>query len=181
MDVRVLAATNKDLEDEIEKGNFRADLFWRLNVVPIVVPPLRDRLEDIPLFVEAFTEEYSTKGLGNKSFTAGALKALGRHNWPGNVRELRNFLERLFIMTPEEEISEDMIKSNLAPSVENVGLSTSGIGWSLFMNMPFKEAKKAFEREFLKARLDENDGNISQTAEQIGIERSHLHKKMKTF
>lgn len=181
VDVRVLAATNKDLEDEIEKGNFRADLFWRLNVVPIVVPPLRDRLEDIPLFVGAFTEENSRKGLGSKKFSDGALKALSRHSWPGNVRELRNFLERLFIMTPEEEMSEEMIRNNLAPAGENLYQSTSGRDWSLFMNMSFKEAKKAFEKEFLKARLDENDGNISQTAEQIGIERSHLHKKMKTF
>ena len=181
VDVRLLAATNKDLEEEIEKGNFRADLFWRLNVVPIHVPPLRDRLEDIPLFVEAFTEEYSKKGLGSKLFSSAAIKLMQQHNWPGNVRELRNFIERLLIMSPEEEISAEMVKSQQLRGSAETMPETQGSFMVNFSNMSFKEAKKAFEEEFLKARLEENDGNISQTAEQIGIERSHLHKKMKTF
>lgn len=180
VEVRVLAATNKDLEKEIEEGNFRADLFWRLNVVPIHVPPLRDRLADIPLFIEAFVEEYARKGLGDKSFTAGAMKLMAKHNWPGNVRELRNFIERLLIMTPEEEITEDLIKTHLVPGVQGLSQSTDNLSLQ-FSNLSFKEAKKAFEQEYLNARLQENDGNISQTAEQVGIERSHLHKKMKSF
>jgi two-component system nitrogen regulation response regulator NtrX len=180
VDVRVLAATNKDLEKEIEDGSFRADLFWRLNVVPIHVPPLRDRLADIPLFVHAFVEEYARKGLGDKSFTAGAMKLMAKHNWPGNVRELRNFIERLLIMTPEEEITEDLIKTHLVPCIQGIAQNKESLMLQC-SSLSFKEAKKAFEQEYLKARLEENDGNISQTAEQVGIERSHLHKKMKSF
>lgn len=181
VNVRVLAATNKDLEKEIEDGNFRADLFWRLNVVPIHVPPLRERLEDIPLFVEEFLKEYAKKGFGEKSFSSGALKLMWQHDWSGNVRELRNFIERVVIMCPESEVSEESIAQLLATSANGTQISDEGGNVSLFRGMNFKEAKKVFEREFLKARLKENDGNISQTAEQIGIERSHLHKKMKTL
>jgi len=180
VDVRVLAATNKDLEDEIEKGNFRADLFWRLNVVPIHVPPLRERLDDIPLFVENFIEDYSRKSLGKKIFTPGALKIMARHDWPGNVRELRNFIERLLIMTPGDEITEELVSASLTPQKDVQAPSAENFMAQL-RNMNFKDAKKVFEMEFLRARLEENDGNISQTAEQIGIERSHLHKKMKSF
>ncbi len=180
VDVRVLAATNKDLEKEIEEGNFRADLFWRLNVVPIHVPPLRDRLADIPLFVRVFVDEYARKGLGEKSFTDSALRYMTKHNWPGNVRELRNFIERLLIMTPEQEITEALVKAHLVPGTQGVA-QPKGDLLSQLSTLSFKEAKKAFEEEYLKTRLEENAGNISQTAEQVGIERSHLHKKMKSF
>lgn len=181
VNVRVLAATNKDLEKEIEEGNFRADLFWRLNVVPIHVPPLRERLEDIPLFVEEFLQEYSKKGFGEKIFSSGALKLMRQHDWSGNVRELRNFIERVVIMCPELEVPEEFIAQLLASSTNGAQTSQERANVSLFRGMNFKEAKKVFEREFLRARLKENEGNISQTAEQIGIERSHLHKKMKTL
>lgn len=183
VNVRVLAATNKDLEKEIEAGNFRADLFYRLNVVPIFVPPLRERLDDIPLLVEDFLVDISRKGLGRKQLSAGALAALSRHAWPGNVRELRNFMERVAIMNPAAEISESMVLSLLQPGlVEPQPATKAGDGFTEMLAVGnFKEAKRVFEREFLLRRLQENDGNISQTAEQVGLERSHLHKKIKSF
>ena len=183
VNVRVLAATNKDLEQEIAAGNFRADLFYRLNVVPIFVPPLRERLQDIPLLAHEFLAELSRKGLGAKALSDGALAALTRHSWPGNVRELRNFMERAAIMTPGAEISEAMVLS-LLQLEPLAGQAAAGVGDDFADSLAetsFKEAKRVFEREFLLRRLRENDGNISQTAEQVGLERSHLHKKIKSF
>jgi len=182
VEVRVLAATNKDLEQEIEKGNFRADLFYRLNVVPIQVPPLRERLEDIPLLVADFVADNGRKGLGKKNFSAAALQLLMRHGWPGNVRELRNFVERVMIMSPVEVVDEALVASLLGGNLAGQRAASADPGLAaLYGSLNFKEAKKIFEREYLKLRLDENDGNISQTAEQIGLERSHLHKKLKAL
>jgi two-component system nitrogen regulation response regulator NtrX len=181
VDVRVLAATNKDLEKEIEAGNFRADLFYRLNVVPINVPSLRERSEDIPLLVGEFLRDMARKGLGEKEFDEGGIKALLSHRWPGNVRELRNLVERAVIMSPERKITRDDL-TLLLPAVPGEAISPADNAWSVpFMVNDFKEARKIFEREFLKIRLQENDGNISQTAEEIGLERSHLHKKVKAL
>ncbi|MDH5298248.1 MAG: sigma-54 dependent transcriptional regulator [Desulfobulbaceae bacterium] len=182
VNVRVLAATNKELEKEIEQGNFRADLFYRLNVVPIHVPPLRERREDIPLLVGDFLGDLSRKGLGKKALTSGALAALACHSWPGNVRELRNFIERAAIMTPEAVITEDVVFSLLQPVAAGPGAAGGAdVGLEAFRSLNFKEAKRLFERDYLLARLRENDGNISQTAEQVGLERSHLHKKIKAL
>lgn len=187
VNVRVLAATNKNLEQEIEQGNFRPDLFWRLNVVPIYMPPLRERLDDLPLLVKELLVEFSRKGLGGKEFTPEALKLMTCHNWPGNVRELRNFVERIVIMTPQEIVTEKIIAPMLPIDVRSLEqfhidrrknlspISHQGFGAS------FKEAKRFFEKEYLEEKLKENDGNISQTAEQIGLERSHLHKKLKAL
>jgi len=181
VDVRVLAATNKNLEQEIELGNFRADLFWRLNVVPIHVPLLRERLEDIPLLVKDFLENFSKKGLGRKEFSAEALAVLASHTWPGNVRELRNLVERLVIMCPEPVISQETVSLLLKPDLQSTSPRGTGSSTDLFQITDFKEAKKQFEREYLRNILQSNGGNISQTAEKIGIERSHLHKKLKTL
>ncbi len=186
VNVRVLAATNKDLEHEIAEGNFRADLFWRLNVVPITVPPLRERIEDLPLLVEDIMAALYHKGFSRKNFSPEALGLMAIHNWPGNVRELRNFLERLAIMVAEPEITADNIKPFLPLSRGN-GSSGAAPGADLVAGltdggaMTFKEAKKYFEREFIRSQLIENEGNISQTAEKIGVERSHLHKKIKAL
>lgn len=181
VDVRVLAATNKDLEKEIEAGNFRADLFYRLNVVPINVPPLRDRLDDIPLLVDEFLTEMARKGLGEKGFDAAGLKGLMSHNWPGNVRELRNLVERAVIMVPGDTIGKEDL-ALLLPAVPGGRTLSASESWrEPFQVNNFKEARKIFEREFLRVKLGENDGNISQTAEEIGLERSHLHKKVKTL
>ncbi len=172
VNVRVLAATNKNLEEEIKKGNFREDLYWRLNVVPIHVPPLRHRREDIPLFVEEFSTDFAKKGLGKKTFTAGALELMMGHDWPGNVRELRNFVERLVIMCPGEEIGADDVRRHLPGTGPSVPPPD---------DLDFREARRRFERQWLSQRLAENDWNISQTAERIGMERSHLSKKIKAL
>lgn len=181
VNVRVLAATNKNLEEEIEKGNFRADLFWRLNVVPIHVPSLAERLEDIPLLVKDLLTRLSSKTLGNKTFLKDALAVMRRHTWPGNVRELKNFVERLAIMCPEDTISGEDIALFLNPTTAVTAPGTSSPPYLAYQAGSFKEAKKCFEQEYLQQKLNENNGNISQTAEQVGMERSHLHKKLKTL
>jgi len=181
VDVRVLAATNKNLEEEIEKGNFRADLFYRLNVVPIIVPPLCQRLEDIPSLVADFLQDMARKGLGEKEFDAGGLAALQAHDWPGNVRELRNLVERAVIMSPGSIITREDLAALLPVAGGGVVAIGNGSLTAPYSIKNFKEARKLFEREFLLARLQECDGNISQTAEEIGLERSHLHKKVKAL
>ena len=179
VDVRVLAATNKNLEEEIERGLFRADLFYRLNVVPIVVPDLVDRREDIPQLVADFINQFSRKGIEWKQFSAEALSLLQRHTWPGNIRELRNLVERLVIMTPGDEINVE----DVALFLGNAPLllpPTQPID-PVYRHLGFKDARRRFETDYLLAKLEENDGNISKTAEQIGMERSHLHKKVKAL
>ena len=180
VDVRVLAATNKNLEEEIERGTFRADLFYRLNVVPIVVPDLAERREDIPPLVEEFVRQFVRKGLGRKQFAAESLQLLQRHAWPGNVRELRNLVERLMIMTPGDRIEAGDVALFLgdAPLQQ---LPPAPTGGQDYRHLAFKDARRQFEADYLQARLNENDGNISKTAEQIGMERSHLHKKVKAL
>ena len=181
VDVRVLAATNKNLEEEIEKGNFRADLFWRLNVVPIHLPLLQERVADIPLLVDDFVEAFTHKGLARKSFTDEALAAMMSHNWPGNVRELRNFVERIVIMSPDENISGETVESFLRQGQSDSINETGPQNTAPYRQQNFKEAKKEFEREYLTGKLQENNNNISQTAEMLGMERSHLHKKLKAL
>jgi len=180
VNVRVLAATNKNLEEEIEKGNFRADLFWRLNVVPIQLPLLRDRLEDIPLLVQDLLSKMAAGGMGQKEFSDSAYQALMTHSWPGNVRELRNFIERVIIMCSTPAISEEEIHLFLTPGTTSVAPHDQ-TGLLPYLAADFQEAKKSFERHYLQLKLNENEGNISQTAEQIGMDRSHLHKKLKSL
>jgi two-component system nitrogen regulation response regulator NtrX len=174
VDVRLIAASNKDLEQEIKAGNFREDLFYRLNVVPLVVPPLRERREDIPLLAEHFLRELSYKnGTKPMRLSKPALKALMEYNWPGNVREFKNILERMVIMVADEVIQLEHIPpailkpTSTAPWAEKAG--------------SLKEAREQFEREFLLQKLKENNGNIAQTARQLQIERSHLHRKLKAY
>ena len=178
MDVRVLAATNKDLEKEMEAGRFRQDLYYRLHVIPLRVPPLRDRKEDIIHLTERFLLDFAAKeGQPLKTLTAAALEKLMVHDWPGNVRELKNIIERLIILTPSNEIrAEDIpelsVKADMdAPSFEE----TAAAGDSL------RDARLDFERQFILKKLEEYDGNISKTAEAIGLERSNLHKKLKAL
>ena len=180
VEVRVLAATNKNLEVEIEQGTFRADLFYRLNVVPIEVPPLRERLADLPLLVADFIADNTGKGLGEKSFSPAALRMMMAHGWPGNVRELRNFVERVMILCPDPVVDEAVVAQLLGLNPAEAAPITAGLGAG-FHALGFKEAKREFEREYLRVRLDENDGNIARTADRIGLERSHLHKKLKTL
>jgi two-component system nitrogen regulation response regulator NtrX len=176
VNVRVIAASNKDLEREIEKGTFREDLYYRLNVIPIEVPPLRNRTEDIPLMVETFLKEFSEDGhCALKTVTPRAIERLKLYRWPGNVRELKNLVERLAIMTESEVIDEADIPS----SYKRKDTMTLEVG--IFDVDSLKEAKKEFEKMYILRRLSENENNISQTADSIGVERSHLHKKIKAF
>ena len=181
VDFRVISTTNIDLNKAITEEKFIEDLFWRLNVVPIQVPLLQERIKDIPLLVADFVEANTHKGLGKKSFTDEALKVMMHHTWPGNVRELRNFVERLVIMSPDEEITGKTVKNYLhqSPSAPESGADTKGM--APYQRQNFKEAKKEFEREYLIVKLQENNGNISQTAAILGMERSHLHKKLKSL
>ncbi len=179
VDVRVLAATNKNLEKEIENGNFRADLFYRLNVVPIHVPDLKNRLVDIPMLIEDFLLQLKKKGLGNKKFSQGAMDMFMQQAWPGNVRELRNVVERLVIMSPEETITSSNATLFLGPGVKPERSEEHHT--QIYQHLGYKKAKKQFEYDYLKSRLQDNNGNVSKTAEEIGLERSHLHKKLKTL
>jgi two-component system nitrogen regulation response regulator NtrX len=177
VDVRVVAATNKDLEAEIEKGRFRDDLYYRLNVIPIRVPPLRERAEDIPALVDEFLKEISANiNLEQKSLSAEALQKMQRYHWPGNIRELKNLVERLVIMTQGKEIGA----SDIPPPYAREPYHETAIASSLQANT-FKEAKESFERAYITRKLQEYKWNISQTADAIGIERSNLHKKIKAY
>ncbi len=172
LDLRIIASTNKDLEKAIKEGRFREDLFFRLNVVPITVPPLRDRREDImPLchhFVSFFCSKY---GRNLKSFTPQAEALLVRYSWPGNVRELKNVMERLVIMVQEEEIAP----THLPLAIQQ----QEGEGYQPAEDQPLRDAKDAFERDYIIKQLEKHNWNISHTAEALGIERSNLYKKMK--
>lgn len=171
VDVRIIAATNKDLPAEVKKGTFREDLFFRLNVIPISVPPLRERKEDIPLLVDYFIKTISEEyGQRPKRITPEAIRRLQNHEWPGNVRELRNTLERLLIMTQSDVITEKDI--SLGHGIEMA---------SYFSYRTLKEARDAFERDFIIKKLEENNWNVSKTAEQLDIERSNLHRKIKAY
>ncbi len=174
VDARVVAATNKNLEEEIERGNFREDLFYRLNVIPFHVPPLRDRREDIGLLAEHFMNEFtSAYGRKRKEFSLEAMKMLEDYYWPGNVRELRNLIERIVIMNPQIRIDARHIPIN--PSRRSV-FDTEMPQFS-----SLQEVREAAEREYITKKLEEARGNISRAAELLGLERSHLYKKMKAL
>ncbi len=176
VNVRVIAASNKDLEREIEKGTFREDLYYRLNVIPMEVPPLRNRTEDIPLLVETYLKEFSEEGhCGLKTMTPRAIEHLKLYRWPGNVRELKNLVERQAIMTESEVIDEADIPS----SYKRKDKMSLEVG--IFDVDSLKEAKNEIEKIYILRRLSENENNVSQTADSIGVERSHLHKKIKAF
>ncbi len=179
VDVRVIAATNKDLAEEISKGNFREDLFYRLNVLPFDVPPLRERKEDIPKLITHFLEFYCSKESREiKTVASGAMESLVNYSWPGNVRELKNIIERLVIMVQDQQITEGHLPAaTFTRKPEEIRSSTS----SITELATFREAKEEFEKDFLVQKLEENDWNISRTAEAIEVERSNLHRKIKSF
>ncbi|MDO8425892.1 MAG: sigma-54 dependent transcriptional regulator [Deltaproteobacteria bacterium] len=175
VDVRVIAATNKNLKEQIVKGTFREDLYYRLNVIPFQVPPLRERVEDITLFIEYFLREFSRETAREVlTVNKDALTILVNYEWPGNVRELKNLIERLVIMTPSNVITSDDIPSYIKGA-------TPVQPKNLFRSTLLKEARRDFEREFISRKLKEFGGNIAKTAEAIGIERSHLYRKIKSY
>ena len=174
VDVRIIAATNKRLDEEIERGTFRADLFYRLNVIPFEVPPLREHQDDIPPLVDHFNRKYSSEyNRPLKVFTVDALERLSSYDWPGNVRELRNAVERVVIMTAKEEVR-----------AEDLPTPGSGDGVTTPTRLDFasyKEGRDAYERNYILRKLAECDGNITRTAEAMSIDRSHLYRRMKAL
>jgi len=170
VDVRIIAATNKDLHEEIEKGNFREDLYFRLNVIPLTVPPLRERKADIPLlvthFLKSFAQQYGQKP---KKLSKATLRSLIEYDWPGNVRELKNSIERFVIMNPTDTID---VK-------ESLSFKGSRTDYSAYKTL--REAREQFEKDFIVKKLQENNWNISKTAEDLEIERSNLHRKIKSL
>lgn len=172
VDVRVVAATNKNLEDEIKAGRFREDLYYRLNVVPLRVAPLRQRKEDIPILAEYFGDQVLRNGYKRKVFSEAAIAKMQAYAWPGNVRELRNFIERVYILTPGDYVDVHDLKFAGLTDLHEEGDEDL---------VTFREARSRFEKEFLVAKISENQGNISKTAEAIGLERSYLHRKIKSY
>ena len=174
VDVRVVAATNKDLKKEIENGNFREDLYHRLNVLEINIDPLKDRVSDISLLVEYFSQKISTNYNLKKLSIDTNNRYLLSYDWPGNVRELRNLIERIAILSPDsdEKISNIIKESLKTPDIKNITTENS-------LSIPLKEARENFEKEYLTTQLKKFNGNISKTADFIGMERSALHRKLK--
>jgi two-component system, NtrC family, nitrogen regulation response regulator NtrX len=173
VDVRVIAATNKNLEQEIARGAFRQDLFYRLNVIPFHVPPLRDRKEDIPVLARFFLNEFSTEyGKKTRELSDGALEILMRYPWPGNVRELKNLVERLVIVCPQARIEPHHLPPELFRGVAESPQHPYST---------LHEARSAYEREFILRKLQEHRWNMTQTASALGLERSHLYRKMKSL
>ena len=174
VDVRVIAATNKNLEVEIKEGRFREDLYYRLNVIPCRVPALRERSDDIPSLISHFSEQFQRQGgYKPKQFSDPAMAKLKAYAWPGNVRELRNFIERIYILTPADFVDVHDLRF--------AGLPSAGDGESIDELSSFREARARFEKEYLLKKIAENKGNISKTAEVIGLERSYLHRKIKSY
>ena len=174
VDVRVIAATNKDLEEEIGKGNFREDLFYRLNVVPFFVPPLRQRAEDVPVLARYFLDEFcASYGRKPKELTLAAQRVLMDYAWPGNVRELRNMMERIVILYQEPVIDVKRLPMP-EPSRGRVKMHSTRFP-------TLDEARKAYEREYVLKTLDAENGNMTRTAEALGLERSHLYRKMRAL
>jgi two-component system nitrogen regulation response regulator NtrX len=171
VDVRVVAATNKNLEQQIAEGRFREDLYYRLNVIPFHVPPLRERSEDVAILARAFVAEFCAEsGVRTKELSEAALERLRRHSWPGNVRELRNLMERVVILTPEPRIDADDLPETLGAGAGN-GRAPGTL----------EQARRDFEREFLREKLALHGWNISRTAEAIGIARESLSRKIKSY
>ena len=181
VDTRVIAATNKDLEEEIARGNFREDLFYRLNVIPFAVPPLRERKEDIPLLVREFLSEFGQQyGRPRMEISDSALLQLRGYNWPGNVRELRNVMERVIILNPKVQRLEVKHLPMLVQRTDGRNNSReSRDGREEFSTL--QQAREAYERDYILKELDRSHGNISRAAESLGLERSHLYRKMKAL
>ncbi|MEP6847628.1 MAG: sigma-54 dependent transcriptional regulator [Acidobacteriota bacterium] len=173
VDVRVISATNKPLEYLIDNGNFRPDLFYRLNVIPFQVPPLRERTEDVPQLVEHFNQKFSSEYAKKpKAFGEDAIEALQNHTWPGNVRELRNTVERIVIMSGKQKVKAADLPDFGA--VEEPPAST-------YRFQTFKDATDAYQREFILHKITEAEGNVSKAAEEMGVDRSHLYRRMRNL
>ncbi len=182
VDVRVLSATSKTLSDEIAAGRFREDLFYRLNVVPVRIPPLRERREDIPEMVNHYLARFAAeRHMTTPSISEEAMAALQAHDWPGNVRQLRNIIERTIILAPGDRVAcidVDLLPPEILENQNAMGGPTAAVA---IMGSPLREARESFEREYLKIQIRRFSGNISRTASFIGMERSALHRKLKAL
>jgi len=182
VDVRVLSATARNLSEEIAAGRFREDLFYRLNVVPVRIPPLRERREDIPEMVNYFLARFAAeRHMSTPSMSNEAMAALQAHDWPGNVRQLRNIIERTIILAPGDRVAcidVDLLPAEVLENQSAMGGSTAAVA---IMGSPLREARESFEREYLKIQIRRFSGNISRTASFIGMERSALHRKLKAL
>lgn len=177
VDVRIIAATNKNLVEEVKNGNFREDLYFRLNVIPIIVPPLKERRDDIPLLIKHFTELFASEnGIRQKEITPDVVKTFRDYDWPGNIRELKNAVERLIIMVPSKVIT---IRDVNALGMFGYQQVLKEHDYSSYRTL--KDARDAFEKDFIIRKLQENNWNVSKTAEAIDVERSNLHKKIKAY
>ncbi len=173
VDVRVIAATNKNLEEEIARGAFRSDLYYRLNVIPVVVPPLRERTEDVVLLAEHFLHRFAAETRAHKKrLSAGAASKLKSYDWPGNVRELRNVIERMAILFPGDTIEPEDI---------HLGARRDASPSAIPGNLLLKEARDEFEKQYILTRLREFAGNVSRTADALGVERSNLYRKLHAY
>jgi two-component system nitrogen regulation response regulator NtrX len=172
VDVRLIASTNKDIEAEVRGGNFREDLFFRLNVFPIAVQPLRERRQDIPLLVDHFTGMIASQSaFGKVDFLKDGVEVLMSYDWPGNIRELRNIVERLIILNEGRNIDAEAVKSLLGKAEKRKETS--------LLKQSYKDARRSFEKLYIEEKLRENDWNVSKTAKALGIERPNLHRKMR--
>ncbi len=182
VDVRIVSSTSRNLEAEIAAGKLREDLYHRLSVVPIRVPPLAERREDIPDLVDYFMDQISqATGLPKRQIGEDAMAVLQSHDWPGNVRQLRNNVERLMILAggePDAVITANMLPQDVGSMVPSM---PNGNGGEQLMGLPLREAREVFEREYLVAQINRFGGNISRTAEFVGMERSALHRKLKAL
>src|SRR5262249_6985672 len=182
VDVRIISSTSRNIEAEIAAGKFREDLYHRLSVVPIRVPPLAERRDDIPDLVEYFMDQISqSTGLPKRRIGPDAMAVLQSHDWPGNVRQLRNNVERLMILAggdPDALITASMLPQDVGSMVPSM---PNGNGGEHLMGLPLREAREVFEREYLSAQISRFGGNISRTAEFVGMERSALHRKLKSL
>jgi two-component system nitrogen regulation response regulator NtrX len=187
VDVRVIAATNKDLEEEIARGNFREDLFYRLNVIPFYVPPLRDRKEDLPALAREFLSDLGQEyGRARVEISDTAINQLKAYHWPGNVRELRNVIERVLILNPKAQRIEAKHLPMLVQRTDGASLTTASSSTTSRTGAreefsTLEAARQAYERDYILKELDRTHGNISRAAESLGLERSHLYRKMKTL
>ena len=182
VDVRVLSATSRNLQDEIAAGRFREDLYYRLNVVPVRIPALRERREDIAELANHFLTRFAVdRRIPPPTFSDEAIAALQAHDWPGNVRQLKNIIERTIILAPGDRVSSidvDLLPSEVIDNQGSVGMSSATL---TIMGSPLREARESFEREYLKIQIRRFSGNISRTASFIGMERSALHRKLKAL